>query len=461
MKKIIITNPYNGVLIDELERTDANETFAILECSYQQHLKGAKLPRYKRIAILQKTAAIIEAKALDLARIASMEGGKPLMDSRVEIKRAVEGIKVAINEISQLTGKEIPMGLTEASSNRIAYTTREPRGVVLAISAFNHPFNLIIHQVIPAIATGCPALVKPSSATPLSCKNLIEILYEAGLPEEHCRMILCENNVTEKLVADRRVSFLTFIGSARVGWDLRSRLAPGATCALEHGGAAPVIIDKTADMELALPLLVKGGYYHAGQVCVSVQRIYVHESILDEFCSGMISLVKKLKVGDPLEEETEVGPLITPEEVDRVHKWVEEAGRTASILCGGKKISNTCYQPTLILNPPEDSMISQKEIFGPVVAIYAYRESEEAINRANQLNYSFQAAVFTKDLEFAMAAVKKLKATAVMVNDHTAFRVDWMPFGGNNESGLGIGGIGPTMREMTMEKLVVIKSAHI
>jgi len=461
MKEIIITNPYNGALIDKLERTDADETFAILERSYQQHLKGTRLPRYKRIEILQKTAAIIEAKAFDLARIASMEGGKPLMDSRVEIKRAVEGIKVAINEISQLTGKEIPMGLTEASTNRMAYTTREPRGVAIAISAFNHPFNLIIHQVIPAIATGCPALVKPSSATPLSCRNLIDILYEAGLSEEHCRMILCENNVAEKLVADRRISFLTFIGSARVGWHLRSRLAPGATCALEHGGAAPVIIDKTADMELALPLLVKGGYYHAGQVCVSVQRIYVHESILDEFCSRMISLVKKLKVGDPLEEETEVGPLITPEEVDRVHKWVEEAGRTASILCGGKKISNTCYQPTLILNPPEDSMISQKEIFGPVVAIYSYRESEDAINRANQLNYSFQAAVFTKDLEFAMAAVKELKATAVMVNDHTAFRVDWMPFGGNNESGLGTGGIGPTMREMTMEKLVVIKSAYI
>jgi len=341
----------------------------------------------------------------------------------------------------------------------MAYTMKEPRGVVMAISAFNHPFNLIIHQVIPAIAVGCPVIVKPSSATPLSCRNLVNILYKAGLPVEWCRMILCENKTAEKMISDRRISFLTFIGSSKVGWHLRSKLASGAGCTMEHGGAAPVIFDETADMDKAMPLLVKGGFYHAGQVCVSVQRIYVHQTMIEEFSKKMRHLVRNLKVGNPLHDDTEVGPLISPSEVNRVHEWVMEAAQKgATILCGGEKLPNNCYKPTVLLNPPEDTKVSQKEIFGPVVSIYSFQDRDEAIARANQLNFCFQAAVFTRKLDIALDTVKKLNAMAVMVNDHTAFRVDWMPFGGSRESGLGVGGIGPAMHEMTIEKLMVIKS---
>ena len=237
-----------------------------------------------------------------------------MADSLVEIDRAADGIGVAIKEVSSLHGTEIPMNLTASSQGRHAYTRKEPRGVAIAVSAFNHPFNLIVHQVIPAIAAGCPVIVKPAKTTPLSCKNLIEILYESGLPETWCQMIICDNSVTEKLISDERNSFFTFIGSARVGWYLRSKLPPGATCALEHGGVAPAIVDHTADIDKAVPLLVKGGFYHAGQVCVSVQRIIAHEDIFNELSEKVVDAVKKLKVGDPTDMATEVGPLILPKD---------------------------------------------------------------------------------------------------------------------------------------------------
>ena len=421
--------------------------------------RGRWLPTAGRIAILRKAAALVERDRERLAACASQEGGKPLTDSLVEIDRGVEGIRVAIRELCQLHGTEIPMGLTPSSANRMAYTRREPRGVVLAISAFNHPFNLIIHQVIPAVAAGCPVLVKPALNTPLSCRNLINILYQSGLPEEWCQMVVCDIPVTNKLLTDHKISFLTFIGSARVGWHLRSQLPPGATCALEHGGAAPAIIDKTAHLATAVPLLVKGGFYHAGQVCVSVQRIIAHQDIIQELSQQMAVAVKALKVGNPMIKETEVGPLIEPKEVERVHSWVEEAVTGgAELLCGGEKISETCYAPTLLLNPLQDAQVSIREIFGPVVCLYSYQSLEQAVELANSTEYAFQASIFSNDLNIVLAAIENLHANAIMVNDHTAFRVDWMPFGGHKQSGMGVGGIGHTLRDMTIEKMFVINS---
>jgi acyl-CoA reductase-like NAD-dependent aldehyde dehydrogenase len=344
----------------------------------------------------------------------------------------------------------------------MAYTRREPIGVVAAVSAFNHPFNLIVHQVIPAVATGCPVIVKPATTTPLSCFNLVNCLNEAGLPEEWCRILMSGREVAEKLVTDSRVAFFSFIGSARVGWGLRSKLAPGTRCTLEHGGAAPVIMDADADVEDALPLLAKGGFYHAGQVCVSVQRVFAHESIVDAVAGGLADLAKKLVVGDPTDAATEVGPLILEREVDRVAEWVEEAKSAgAKVLTGGKKIGSTCYAPTVLLNPPDDVKVSREEIFGPVVCVYAFKDRLEAIERANKIPYSFQAAVFTKNIDTALDSAKRLNAAAVMVNDHTAFRVDWMPFAGRKASGLGVGGILPTMLEMTEEKMIVFRSPGI
>nr|WP_275855238.1 aldehyde dehydrogenase family protein [Sulfurimonas sp. MAG313] len=237
-------------------------------------------------------------------------------------------------------------------------------------------------------------------------------------------------------------------------------MAPGTRVGLEHGGVAPVIVEKDADLDELIPSMLKGGFYHAGQVCVSVQRMFVHESIVDEVASRLKEGAVKLRVGNPQDPLTEVGPLITHKEVDRVGTWVDEAIKEgARLLCGGNKIGQSCFEATILLNPSQNSKISTKEVFGPVVCIYTYKDINEAIKLANSLDVSFQAAVFTKNIDTALYAVKRLSATAVMVNDHTAFRVDWMPFGGAKASGLGMGGITHSMHEMSKEKLMVIKSS--
>jgi len=455
-----VTNSFDGSLIREIPKQTAADVEQALDtghCLFND--RNAWLPAFKRIAILEKTVEIMTAEIEDLTLLAASEGGKPYVDSKVEVLRAIQGVKLAIEHVSHIKGEEIPMGLTESSAQRLAFTRREPIGLVTSISAFNHPLNLTIHQTVPAIAVGCPVIIKPSDRTPLSCMRFVEILHEAGLPEGWCQVAVCGRNEAEKLVTDPRVNFFSFIGSGRVGWMLRSKLAPGARCALEHGGAAPVIVDKSADLEPMLESVLKGGFYHAGQVCVSVQRVYVPESMCKDFAARLTAGAKKLKVGDQMDPATEVGPLILPREVDRVAEWVEQARESgAEILCGGKKISDTCYEPTVILNPADDAIVSQKEIFGPVVCIYSYKNKDEAIKKANSLEVAFQAAIYTNDLTDALDTSKKLNATAVMVNDHTAFRVDWMPFGGRDASGVGMGGIQYSMHEMTREKMLVFKS---
>ena len=462
-KRLKVNSPYDGHLITEIDLHDADQVESALETAFQLAKDYDKtLPAHQRIEILEKTADLVQAKAEEFAHQAAEEGGKPLVDSRIELARAVQGIREAAQSVNQLTGHEIPMNLTASSMNRMALTIREPIGVVAAISAFNHPFNLIVHQVIPAVAVGCPVIVKPARATPLSCLNLVQCLYEAGLPREWCQAVVCESSIAEKMVTDARVAFFSFIGSGAVGWKLRSKLAPGTRCALEHGGAAPVIVDHDADLEDTLPLLAKGGFYHAGQVCVSVQKVFVHESIVDAFAKGLVELAEKLVVGDPLDEKTEVGPLIQEKEVDRVDQWVKEAqDEGAKILAGGKKIGATCYAPTVILNPSDKTNVSAYEIFGPVVNIYSFKDRLEAIARANLTPFSFQAAVITRNVDTALDTAKRLNAATVMINDHTAFRVDWMPFGGRKASGLGVGGILPTMMEMTEEKMLLFRSKLI
>ena len=459
MKKLQVTAAYDESLIKEYDYDTEERALAAISDAYEVYSdRKSWLSGAQRIEILNRLAISIESKVEELALQAAREGGKPLRDSVVELRRAVNGVRVASAAIPHLVGHEIPMGINDKSLGRWAVTYREPRGVVLAISAFNHPFNLLVHQVVTAIAAGCPVVVKPASTTPMSCESLVNMIHEAGLPRPWCQMILTENEVTAKLVADERVAFLTFIGSSNVGWMLRSKLAPGASCALEHGGVAPVILDETTDLDDAVPLLTKGGFYHAGQVCVSVQRIYVHSSIQGDFTRRLVAAAKALEVGDPTREETEVGPLIRPAEVDRVHEWVTEAKRRgAQVLCGGEPLGKTTYAPTVLLNPPDDARVSTREVFGPVVCVYTYDDIEDAVRRANLEHAYFQAALFTNRLDRALDIGRRLHGMAVMINDHTAFRVDWMPFGGHRDSGLNLGGIEHSMRDMTIERMIVFR----
>lgn len=420
------------------------------------------IPAYKRIEILEKAALLMNDKIEELIHIAISEGGKPYKDSKAEVLRAIKGVKLAAEHIAQIKGEQIPMALTEASLNRIAFTSKEPIGVVAAVSAFNHPLNLAVHQIATAVAAGCPVLFKPSSSTPLSGLALAGILKEAGLPEGWLQIVLCDNETAEFLVTDSRVNFFSFIGSAKVGWSLKSKLSPGTRCALEHGGAAPVIVESDADFSEMIPDLVKGGFYHAGQVCVSVQKIYVNKEICDEFVEQFSKATDKLIVGNPYDKTTDVGSLISPKEVNRVEEWVNEAIKEgAQLINGGKRISDTTFQPTILFNPSEKSKVSTNEIFGPVVCIYPFTDRDEAVKKANALEVHFQAAVFTKNIDTALDVVKKLNATAVLVNENTAFRVDWMPFGGRDSSGLGMGGISYTINDMTREKLMVFKSKFL
>ncbi|KAA3653489.1 MAG: aldehyde dehydrogenase family protein, partial [Calditrichaeota bacterium] len=386
--------PYDNTLIAEVEAADNAVVEKALATAYKLYKnRDGWLPPSKRIEILTKAAALMQNHAEELALEAAREGGKPLVDSQIEIARAIDSMKSCVETMRTEAGREIPMNLNAASTGKLALTRHEPIGVVVALSAFNHPINLIVHQVGPAIAAGCPVIVKPAETTPLSCLRLVEILREAGLPEEWCQaMVVNDLAVAQKLVTDERVGFLTFIGSVKVGWMLKSKLAPGARCALEHGGAAPVIVDKEADVDAAISPLAKGGLYHAGQVCVSVQRVFVHESIAEEFTAKLTAAAEKMVVGDPTSPATEVGPLIRPGEVDRVEAWVQEAVDSgAKLLCGGECISDSCYKCTILYDPPADAKVSTMEIFGPVICLYPFSDIDDALERANALPYAFQA----------------------------------------------------------------------
>jgi len=417
------------------------------------------LPPHQRMAILRRLAALMEARRDHLAMQIAREGGKPLPDAIVETNRAIDGVHNAADELRNFAGREIPMGLSAAADNRWAFTTREPIGIVAAISAFNHPLNLIVHQVAPAIAVGCPVIIKPASATPLSCLEFVAMAHEAGMPEPWVQSFMPEGNaLAEALATDRRVAFLSFIGSAKVGWSLHAKLAHGARSALEHGGVAPAIVDRSVDLGSVIEPIVKGGYYHAGQVCVSTQRIFVHEAIADDFTPALVARVDTLRTGDPTLKETEVGPLIQIREADRVAEWIDEAVKGgATLATGGKRLSDTTLQPTVLLDPAADARITTQEVFGPVVAVYRYSELDDAIARANSLPTAFQASIFTQDINVAMRAANRLDASAVMVNDPTAFRTDWMPFAGRRESGYGTGGIPYTMRDMSQEKMILLR----
>ncbi len=430
---LTVNQAYTGAVLAELDMHDGAQVDAMLSTAKALH-QGGCLPAHERIVILQKLSELVANEHEDF---------KPIRDARVEVTRAIDGIRIAIAEIQNIEGYEVPMDLTAAGAGRTAFTIMEPIGVVVAVSAFNHPLNLSIHQVIPAIATGCPVIIKPASVTPLCALRLAELIKEAGLPEGWVQVALTNRENSEKLVTDPRVGFFSFIGSAKVGWYLKSKLAPGTRCTLEHGGVAPLIFDEYADEDGFVQGVVKASMYHSGQVCVSVQRVYVPENRASEMAQKIADVAAKQVVGDAINEDSDLGPLILPKETDRIETWVNEAVEEgAQLITGGKRINKVSYEPTVLLNPSKDSKVSTQEVFGPVVCVYGYQDIEDAIEAANSLDVSFQSAVFSDNVSTAMDVAKKLEASAVMINDYTTFRVDWMPFGGRKHSGYGIGGIG-------------------
>ena len=457
---IEVRSPYSDDIIGVVDTCNADQCLEALRVAHEFHRdRKQRLSVQQRIDLLHRVKQLMQSQFDDLVHTALSEGGKPYMDTKVEVNRAIAGIDSCIETIGTEMGRVIPLKNTATAQYR-AFTQCEPIGVVIAISAFNHPLNLIVHQVGAAVAAGCPVLVKPSQYTPISCYKFINILLEAGFPAAMCQMVLPRKvEYITQLIQDQRCAFLSFIGSAGVGWKLRSLLTAGARCALEHGGVAPVIIDDSANIEKVVPSLLKGAFYHAGQVCVSVQRIFVAKNLYLTLLDQIVDGAKKLQIGDPANHEIEVGPLIKEVEQDRVHQWVKQAVEDgADLAAGGAKLGNNCYQATVLGNPNIESTISTKEIFGPVCCIYPTADTDQAIHRANSLPFAFQAAVFAQDIDRAISISDRIDASAVMINDNSAFRQDQMPFAGLKQSGLGIGGIPYTIEEMQIQKMLVINT---
>ena len=447
-----VTSPYSGETVGRLASGGAAETTRALDAAEQA--LASPLPAYRRASILGTIAGLLTERSDEAARLISAEAGKPLKAARVEAERAASTYTFAAVEARKLTGETVPMDASAAGTGKLAFTLRRPIGIVAAISPFNFPLNLVAHKLAPALAAGCPVVLKPASSTPLSAIFLAGLAEEAGLPPGWLNVVAgSAREIGDVLVNDDRVALITFTGSGPVGWDLAAR-APQKRVRLELGNATPVIVDDGVDLPAAGAKLAANSFAFAGQSCISVQRIYVLESSYDELARHLVTATEGLKVGDPGAEDTDVGPLIAPKERDRVLDWIRASG--GEILTGGSLTEDGLLRPTVIARPARDSSVECDEVFGPVVTVSPVASIEEAIERANATRYGLQAGIFTPSIKTALRAAEQLEFGGVVVNEAPTFRADQMPYGGIKASGNTKEGPAWTVREMTEERLVVL-----
>ncbi len=455
-----VHSPSDGQLLTKVqEATDSDVSLLLRETAAAQTAVSSLRP-YERAQILRTVAQRLREREREFSFIIASEGGKPLRDALVEARRAAATLELCAEEALRLEGDVIPMERTPAGKDHIAFTLRDPIGAVLAISAFNHPLNLIAHQVGCAVGAGCAVVLKPAPATPICAAKLRELFLEAGFPVAGLRVVNTEVRRVQTLAADPCFGYVSFIGSARVGWDLRKLLAPGTRLSLEHGGHAPAIVRGDADLDQAVAALLKGAFYHAGQVCISTQAVFVHESLMAPFVEKFRRAAEGLIVGPALNEETDVGPLIRPAEVDRLRRWIDEAISAGAVLVSGNRVSGGQGQylaPTILRDVPRSAQLMTEEAFGPVVCVNSYVDEDELLDWINRSEYVFEAALFTRDLTRALQIARCISTMTFVINNHTAFRVDQMPFGGHKKSGLGMGGVRFAMEEMTRLKQIIIK----
>jgi acyl-CoA reductase-like NAD-dependent aldehyde dehydrogenase len=414
------------------------------------------LAAYERAAILNGAADRLAARRDAIARTLALEAGKPIRDASTEVDRAIQTFRAAADEAKRLAGEVIPMDLAPHGRGRFAVTRRFPVGPVAAISPFNFPLNLSAHKLAPAIAAGNPIVLKPATKTPLSALSLAEALVAAGLPPGAVSVLPMARAAGDRLVTDPRFRLLTFTGSSNVGWDMKAR-AGKKKVILELGGNAGVIVDDTADLAFAAERVATGGFAYAGQSCISVQRVYVHDRVYDAFAEQLVSRVAALKVGDPLDPATVVGPMIEESEAERIDTWVKEAvAAGARVLTGGRRLGGALYAPTVLADVDASARVCAQEVFAPLVSIFRVRSFDEAVGEVNRSTYGLQAGVFTSNLEHTLVAFDRIEAGGVIVNDVPTWRIDHMPYGGVKDSGIGREGPRYTIEEMTEPKLLVI-----
>jgi acyl-CoA reductase-like NAD-dependent aldehyde dehydrogenase len=450
-----VASPYDGSLVARVAKAGAAETRAAIDAA--ERAMRDPLPAHKRAEILVRVAGALGKRADEAARQIAAEAGKPLKAARVEVARAMSTYTMAAVQARTLAGEMVPMDASQAGEGKLAFTTRVPVGVVGAISPFNFPLNLVAHKIAPALAAGCAVVLKPASQTPLSALLLAELEHEAGLPPGWLNVLVGPSSeIGDVLVEDERVALITFTGSSQVGWGIRER-APRKRVNLELGNATPVIVEADADVDDAAARCAANAFSFAGQSCISVQRIYVHEEVYDAFRDAFLPRVEALKVGDPSDEDTDVGPLISDSERDRVLAWVEEARAAGATILTGGDLDGELVRPTVVERPPADSRLACDEAFGPVCTLQPYATLDEAVRLANATRYGLQAGIFTSDVKKALAATRALEFGGITVNEAPTFRADQMPYGGVKDSGNTREGPAWAVREMTEERLVVIQ----
>ena len=452
---IEVRSPYDGALVGRVPRGGAQHARDAIDAA--ERAMQEPIPAHERAAILDRVAAVLSERADEAARTISAEAGKPMKAARVEAARAVSTFTMAAVEARKLAGDVVPMDASPAGEGKLALTLKQPIGIVGAISPFNFPLNLVAHKIAPALAAGCAVILKPAEKTPLSALFLAELETEAGLPAGWLNVVCGPAaEIGDVLVEDERVKLITFTGSVPTGWKLRER-APRKRVNLELGNATPVIVAADADLDDAATRLAANAFSFAGQSCISVQRIYVERRAYDEFLELFLPRVEALKIGDPADEETDVGPLISESDRDRILSWIEEAKAVGAVVLTGGELDGELLTPTVIADAPTDAKVSCEEVFGPLCTVTPFDTLDEAIALANSTRFGLQAGVFTRDVKSALRAAGKLDFGGVTVNEAPTFRADQMPYGGVKDSGNTREGPAYAIREMTEERLVVLQ----
>jgi acyl-CoA reductase-like NAD-dependent aldehyde dehydrogenase len=453
-----VKSPYDGTVIGRVPHGDAALVDQAIGAAAKA-FEADEFPQHKRAAVLDRAAELVAEREDDLTVAIAAEAGKPVKTARVEAQRCVGTLEFSAAEARTLTGEMVPMDAGPAGEGKLGILIRVPYGVVGAISPFNFPLNLVAHKLGPAIAAGNAVVLKPAGQTPISALKLAEIFYDAGLPENWIQVVCgAGSEVGNAIVEDDRIGAITFTGSAPVGWEIRAKAARKQVN-LELGSTAPLIVHEDGDWEQAADKAKIHAFSHAGQSCISVQRILLHESVVKGFTDRFVQNVQSLVVGDPMDENTDVGPLISPGDRDRVKSWVDEAASSGGeVLTGGGLVDeDRCLAPTVIKEPPRDAKVWCDEIFGPVATIHTFKTFDEAIELANDARYGLQAGIFTRDIGLAIEAGNRLEFGGVLVNEVPTFRTDQMPYGGVKDSGNTREGPHYAVRELTEERLVTLQ----
>lgn len=450
-----IKNPFSGNVVGTTSFAsdrDLEDAIDLAECAFREHVS---MPAYERAGYLTKIADSLDQRRDEIAQLITAEAGKPLRDSKVEVDRGVFTMRLAAEEAQRMTGEQIPLDLMPSSKGRFGVTRKVPIGPIAGISPFNFPLNLALHKLGPALASGNPLILKPPTRDPLTMLTVAEMVHEAGVPKGMVSIMAMDRQVGDKLVTDERFKLLSFTGSPEIGWDMKSR-AGKKKVVLELGGNAGVIVDDEANLDFAVNRILTGAFAYAGQVCISVQRVYVHKNVYDTVVERLTQAAANVKRGDPADPETELGPMIDEGAVERIHGWVEQAVAEGANVAAGGEPDGRFYPPTILTDVHTEAFVCTREAFAPIVIVFPYDDWSSGLDQINDSVFGLQAGVFTDRLEHALMAFDRLEVGGVILNDIPTYRIDHMPYGGVKDSGLSREGLRYAIDDMTETRLLVV-----